>query len=209
MKSIGEIFKDARVEKNLTLLQLENITKIKSSFINSIEKGSWDSLPPFPTVLGFVKSVATALSIDKDMATAVLKRDYPPKKLRISPNPDVVNKTSWSPKLTFTVGVGGIMIVLLSYLAIQYIHFISPPKLIIESPKEQQTVLNGSIDVFGKTDLDAKIMVNNQPVEISLDGKFSVNLEVVPETHEIVVTASSRSGKITTVRRSIDVRPNN
>ena len=208
MKTIGEILKDARVEKKFTLSQLENITKIKSDFIGYIEKGNWDSLPPFPTVLGFVKSIATSLSIDKDMATAVLKRDYPPKKLRISPKPDVVNKTSWSPKMTFIVGVTSIMLVLLGYLTIQYVRFISPPKLFIESPKDQQIILNGSVDVFGETDLDAKIMVNNQPVEITLDGKFSVNLNVVPETHEIVVTASSRSGKITTVRRTINVQPN-
>lgn len=208
MKTIGEILKDARVEKKFTLSQLENITKIKSDFIGYIEKGNWDSLPPFPTVLGFVKSIATSLSIDKDMATAVLKRDYPPKKLRISPKPDVVNKTSWSPKMTFVVGVVGIILVLLGYLTIQYVRFISPPKLFIESPKEQQIVLNGNVDVFGESDLDAKIMVNNQPVEITLDGKFSVNLNVVPETHEIVVTASSRSGKITTVRRTINVQSN-
>lgn len=206
MKTIGEILKDARVEKRLSLVQLENVTKIKSGFIDAIEKGNWDALPPFPTVLGFVKSIAIALLVNENMAVAVFKRDYPPKKLRISPKPDVVNKFTWSPKLTFTIGVGAILFILLGYLGIQYVRFISPPSLTIESPKDGQLITNGNVDVFGVTSSDVKITVNNQPVIVSDDGKFNVSLEVVPETHEIVVQASSRSGKITTVRRKINVQ---
>lgn len=205
MKTISTILKDARVEKTLSLKKLEDITKIKSSFINAIEQEDWESLPPFPTVLGFVKSISAALSVDESMAIAVLKRDYPPKKLRISPKPDVVSKFIWSPKLTFVLGVGVILLILFGYLTNQYIHFVSPPTLVLESPKESQVVGNGYVDVFGITDSDAKVTVNDQPVEVSSDGKFSVNLEVVPSTHEIRVTASSRSGKITTVSRNITV----
>jgi cytoskeletal protein RodZ len=208
MKKISEILSQARVDKKYSLIHLENVTRIKMSFIEAIEKGDWDNLPPFPTVLGFVKSLAKALSIDEGMAVAVLKRDYPPKKLRISPKPDVTNKFIWSPKLTFTIGVGAILLVLFGYLGIQYYHFISSPRLTIESPKENQVVTVGSINVFGVTDSDAKVVINNQPVEISLDGKFNVSLDVVPETKEIVVQASSRSSKITTIRRTINVQSN-
>lgn len=208
MKTIGEILNNARVEKKFSLIHLENITKIKITFIEAIEKEDWDALPAFPTVLGFIKSIATALSVDENMATAVFKRDYPPKKLRILPKPDVVNKFTWSPKLTFAIGVGAILFVLLGYLGIQYFHFISAPRLSIESPKENQVVTVGSIDVFGVTDSDAKIVVNNQPVIVSDDGKFNVSLDVVSDTHEIVIQASSRSGKITTVRRTINVQSN-
>jgi predicted nucleic acid-binding Zn-ribbon protein len=48
--------------------------------------------------------------------------------------------------------------------------------------------------------------VNDQPIEVSSDGKFSVNLSIVKETKEIMVTASSRSGKVTTVSRKIEVQ---
>lgn len=208
MKKISEILKTARVEKKLTLVELADITKIKSSFIEAIEEEDWEALPPFPTVLGFVKSIATALSIDENMAVAVFKRDYPPKKLWISPKPDVTNKFIWSPKLTFTIGVGLILLVLFGYLIVQYIHFVSPPQLSVDSPKDGQLINTGDVEVFGITDSDVKILVNNQPVEVSSDGKFKVNLEVVSETKEIVVVASSRSGKITTVRRTINVQPN-
>jgi cytoskeletal protein RodZ len=206
MKTIGNILKDARVSKSYSLYHVEDVTKIKAGFIDAIEKEKWEDLPTFPTVLGFVKSLAGTLSVDEKFATAVLKRDYPPKKLRIAPKPDVGKKFVWSPKLTFTLGVSAILLTLFGYLIFQYIHFISPPRLSVDSPKESQVVMGSSVAVFGSTDTDAKITVNNQPVLISDDGKFSVSLDVVKTTREIVVSASSRSGKVTTVSRKITVQ---
>ncbi len=207
MKTIGEILKSARVNKNLSLAQIEKVTKIKASFIGAIEQEAWDTLPAFPTVLGFVKSLSSPLGIDEKLSVAVLKRDYPPKKLRVTPKPDITNRLVWSPKLTFIVGIALVLLALFGYLGLQYIRFISPPRLTIESPKPDQIVVGRSVNVFGITDTDAKITVNDQPVTVSDDGKFSVSLDVVPETKEIRVQASSRSGKTTTVSRRITVTP--
>jgi cytoskeletal protein RodZ len=206
MNTIGQILKDARVLKKYSLMHVEGMTKIKSGFIDSIEKENWDALPPFPTVLGFVKSLSSSLGVDQKMAVAVLKRDYPPKKLRITPKPDVSKKFTWSPKLTFVVGVSGVLIILLGYLSFQYFHFVSRPELTIDSPKENQIVKGNSVMVFGSTDSDVKVVINNQPIMVSPDGKFSESLDVTPETKEIVIVASSRSGKTTTVSRKITVQ---
>jgi cytoskeletal protein RodZ len=206
MKTIGEILNQARVNKKTSLANLEKITKIKAAFIDAIEKEEWESLPAFPTVLGFVKSISSALGLDEKVSVAVLKRDYPPKKIRMTPKPDVASKFAWSPKLTFIIAVALVLLSLFGYLGIQYVHFISPPSLSLESPKAGQVIMGRSINVFGTTDSDAKITVNEQPVTVSDDGKFSVSLDVVPETHEISVQASSRSGKTTTVSRKITVQ---
>jgi cytoskeletal protein RodZ len=206
MKTIGQILEDARVAKKYSLSHVEGITKIKSVFIDSIEKQDWNKLPAFPTVLGFVKSLAGALEVDEKLATAVLKRDYPPKKLKIAPKPDVGARFVWSPKLTFAVGVFAILLVIGGYLTFQYVHFISPPRLTVDSPKDNQKINGGSVTVFGSTDSDVKLLVNNQPVIISDDGKFSVSLDVSKDSKEVTITASSRSGKITTVSRKIVVQ---
>jgi cytoskeletal protein RodZ len=205
MKTIGQILKDARISKSYSLVHLEGITKIKSGFIDLIEKEKWDGLPPFPTVLGFVKSLSTTLNVDSKMAVAVLKRDYPPKKLKITPKPDLGSKFTWSPKFTFIVGVSAVLFVILGYFLFQYIHFVSPPDLSVDSPKENQVVVGDSVTVFGSTDSDAKITVNDQPVIVSTDGKFSVSLEIAEETKEVVIKASSRSGKTTIVSRKIQI----
>lgn len=205
MHTIGQILKNARVSKSFSLNYVERVTKIKSSFIDAIEQEKWDLLPSFPTVLGFVKSISAALNVDTKMAVAVLKRDYPPKKLRVSPKPDVADKLIWSPKLTFTLGVGLVLLIIFGYLGFQYVRFVSPPSLTVESPKGGQIINGESVNVFGTTDTDAKIVVNNQPVLVSDDGKFSVSLDVTSSTKEIDITASSRSGKSTEIKRKIVV----
>jgi transcriptional regulator with XRE-family HTH domain len=206
MKTIGQIIKEARVGKKLSLASVEEITKIKSSFIDSIERERWEKLPAFPTVLGFVKSIAGALGIDGKTAVAVFKRDYPPKKLSINPKPDVVPKFVWSPKLTFIFGVGAVLLVIFGYLIFQYIHFVSPPNLLVESPKDGQLIDGNTVMVFGSTEADSKIMINNQPVLVDENGKFSVTLEITKDTKEIVVKSISRSGKESIISRKIDVQ---
>lgn len=205
MKTIGQIIKNARIDKSYSLDYLSDITKIKSSFINLIERESWDDLPPFPTVLGFVKSLAGALKINEKLAVATLKRDYPPKKLRIVPKKDVTSKVLWGPKMTFILGIIICLVIFFGYLTIQYLNFIGPPKLTVESPRQNQVVNTGSITVFGNTDSDVLVLVNNQPVLVDSDGKFSVDLEVSQNTKEIQIIAKSRSGKETSVRRTIEV----
>jgi hypothetical protein len=139
------------------------------------------------------------------MAVAVLKRDYPPQKLKINPTPDVVSRFTWSPKLSFFVGTGVVLLLIIGYLIYQYARFVSPPNLNVESPKQDQTVVGSSVLVFGKTDVDSKIIVNNQPTIVDADGKFSISLGLSKETKEVIVRAVSRSGKITEVMRKINV----
>jgi len=196
---------DARARKRFSLKKLEEITKIKSVFIEAIEKERWQALPAFPTVLGFVKSISAPLGLNEKMTIAVLKRDYPPRKLNINPKPDAVSRFSWSPKLTFAVGIVLVVIAILGYLGFQYTRFLSPPDLTIDSPKENQIVTGSSVLVFGSTDSDAKITVDDQPVLVDQDGKFSVSIGVSNTTKEIVIDAISRSGKERVISRKITV----
>lgn len=198
--------KNARVDKKYSFAHLEGLTKIRRSFIEAIEEENWSALPPFPTVLGFVKSIAGALEIDEKATVAVLKRDYIPKKLSISPKPDVTSKFVWSPKITFAVGVIAVLVVMFGYLGFQYYRFVSPPNLKVESPRQSQEIKGNSVLVFGTTDADSKITVNNQPVLVDDNGKFSVSIDIVPETKQIVIKAISRSGKETTVSRTIKIQ---
>ena len=206
MKTIGQILKDARERKKYSPKKLEDLTKIKVLFVEALEKEKWGDLPPFPTVLGFVKSIANTLGLEANAAVAVLKRDYPPKIVAINPKPDVSSKFVWGPKLTFAVGVGITLALILGYLFFQYSKFISPPSLSISSPQDGQIVTENFVVVEGATDTDATITANNQPVITDQDGKFSTQLDVSEGTKEVIIKAVSRSGKETTVSRKIEVQ---
>ena len=59
---------------------------------------------------------------------------------------------------------------------------------------------------MGNTETDAKILINNQPVLVSDNGKFTIDLAVTKIQKEIVVKSISRSGKSTEIKRKIEVQ---
>lgn len=205
MNTVGQILKEARVKKGMSLSRLESITKIKKEFIIKIEKGDWNNLPEFPVVSGFVKNLSSALNLSIDNLNAVLRRDYPPKKLAINPKPDMLNKFSWTPKLTFGVGIGTLIILVMGYLGIEYQKFIKPPELEIFSPKINEVILNKKVKISGKTTTDVSLTANNQLIIVDQNGYFTTELEIDNNTKELKFVAVSRSGKATIKNINISV----
>jgi len=205
MQTIGEFLKNSRIKNQYSLSDIEKGTKIKKDFVENIEEESWEKLPEYPVVTGFVKNIASYLDEDPKKCVALLRRDYPPKSLRVSPKPDISDKFVWSPKLTFFIGAALVVAAIISYLGFQYIDFISPPMLTIIKPEDQEVLTTRIIEVVGKTDPDATVIVNSQSVIIDQDGNFIEELEVSGKTDKIEVKAVSRSGKETLVERSVVV----
>lgn len=203
MKTIGIFIKEARIKKRFSQEKIAEETKIKKEFVASIEKENWEALPEYPVVTGFVKQISKYLKLDERQAVAFLRRDYPPRVLPVNPKPDVAKKFVWSPKLTFIIGIALIAIAVLGYLAFQYSNFISPPKLIVYEPKEEQVIKQNKLIVSGKTDQDVTMKINNQPILVEEDGSYKAEIEIFEGTEEIVVKAISRSGKETVIRRKI------
>jgi len=205
MKSIGEIIKEARTKKKISFANLASVTKIKKEFIEALEEENWEALPEYPVVTGFIKNVSKALDINMNVAVATLRRDYPKKELRINPKPDVSKEFIWSPKLTFLLGIILVFLGVFGYLIVQYISFISPPKLNVDVPKDGQIVTNKDLTVEGTTDPEATLKINNQPVLLDGEGHYSSKIEVFDGTKEIRIVAKSRSGKESIITRKIEV----
>jgi len=203
MDAVGKVIREERLKKKLSFRTLEEKTKIKKDFLEAIEKENWNTLPALTVVTGFVKSIAHALGIGEGRLTALLRRDYPPRKVNINPKPDVSDKFVWSPKLTFLLGTAVVTTLILGYLIFQYIKFLAPPSLEISSPAEGIVVETNKVTVSGKTDTDAVIKVNNQPVIVDQNGTFTAEIEIYQGTESVVIEAVSRAGKITVVKRKI------
>lgn len=206
MRSLGETIKDQREHNQLTLRDLERETKIKKGFLEAIEDGAWNKLPEYPVVQGFVRSIIHVLEIDEERALALLRRDYPKKDVSLAPKPDVKNKFIWSPKWTLFAGALLVTLIIVGYLGYQYKQFVSPPPLSIEAPQENEIITKRTYIVSGHSSSDATVIVNNQPTLIFDDGSFKEEIEIAPETKEIVVKATSRSGKETQVTRKVEVK---
>lgn len=207
MTNIGTAFKQARKQKELSLDEVEQDTKIKAEFVSAIEKVQWNSLPAYPVVAGFVKNLSSYYGLDRDKMIALLRRDYPPKNsLPINPKPDLQEKKFvWKPRFTFLIGVLAIVLLIGGYLAYQYYQFTRPPQLEVFVPNEAQVVYQTNLVVTGETSADATILVNNQPALLDADGNFRAEIVVDENTKQVEVKAVSRNEKETVVVRNIQV----
>lgn len=205
MITIGNLIKDRRLTKKLSRKKLGELTKIRENFIAAIENENWGALPEKAVVSGFIKSIAGALDISLNQATALFRRDFPQTTLKLNPKPDLPTKLVWSPRFTFILGSVVVFLMVGIYLFFQYLNFIQAPKLTVELPIENQIVKESVLKVKGVTDSAAAVIVNNQPVVVADDGNFETELEVTQATTQITIKAKSRVGKETVVVRSITV----
>lgn len=207
MKTAGNLIRETRLKLNLSRNELGEMTHIKTGFIKAIENSDWENLPELAVLIGFVKSIAHFLNIDDNVVVALLRREYKPLSQKgVKPKTkELGKKIVWGPRLTFLTAIAIITLIIASYLGLQYKKFNSHPILTVNSPQENELVKGLRLDVSGKTDPDATIEVNNQPVIVERSGDFQTELDVTGSTNEIKITAKSRSGKETIISRTIKV----
>lgn len=203
MKHVGQTLRDARLKKGMSLIDVEQKTKIKRRYVSDIERGNWDKLPDYTVVCGFIRNLSDLYGLDPSKTAAFLKRDYPLPKETAEPKPDVKEKFSVSPKIVFAVGVFAVLIIVSGYIFYQYKMFSKAPELVVKVPVEGQNIEGSVVKVLGMTDENSTLSVNNQPVVVEEDGSFTAEITISEDTHELVIKSSSRSGKETIVTRQI------
>ncbi|MBM6618373.1 helix-turn-helix domain-containing protein [Bacillus suaedaesalsae] len=77
MTEVGQRLKEARTEKNLSLEELQNITKIQKRYLQNVEEGNFDALPGVFYARAFVKQYAEAVGLDPEMIFEEYKHEIP------------------------------------------------------------------------------------------------------------------------------------
>lgn len=77
LSELGSKLKEARIEKGLTLNDLQEITKIQKRYLLGIEEGNYDSIPGKFYVRAFIKQYAEAVGIDTESLFDEFKQEIP------------------------------------------------------------------------------------------------------------------------------------
>jgi len=89
------------------------------------------------------------------------------------------------------------------YLVYQYSQLLGPPFLEITSPPPVLVTAERTVEVIGRTDPEATILVNNQSLVLDKGGQFSVRIPLYPGDNTISVEATSKTGKTSSLIRKI------
>jgi cytoskeletal protein RodZ len=207
MKSTGQILKEARLARKLDIEEVARVTKIRPQFLILLESDDFSQLPNGIVAKGFIKNYGQFLGLTPNYLMAVFRRDFSENRQgQIIPRGMVepVTKTSyWTPKSTVIALVAFLFTLFLGYLAYQYSLLLGPPSLILSSPAEATNTSQSTIEVYGKTDPEATISVDDKLVALDKGGQFYVRLVLNPGLNKIRVTATNKSGKNTSVIRKV------
>ncbi len=199
MRKISEILQDKRIENGYSLDNVVKATKIKKQFIIAIEDGRYFDLPSESYALGFIKNYATYVGIDKNKAAALFRREYEGGQGKILPTFKSKDKSIkkiviFTPRNSM---IALVVFVVFGYIAFQYSSYFLGPKLEVLEPKDQMIVKNNIVEVSGKTDPYATVLINNEESYVQLDGTFKKTLYLFEGNRDITIDSKNRNGKNT------------
>lgn len=199
MRTVGTVLKHAREEQGISVAEVSEKTKIKEKFLIALEEAYWTTLPNFSIASGFVKSYAQVVGVEPALVTALLRRDFPSGGYTsVSENQEmsISSRFVWRPRATLAVSVFATLLLVGGYLFRQYMLFVAPPPLSVQTEAKKDGFL-----VSGKTAPSATVEVNKHPVLLEKDGSFSITLDRGDMGEHVEIRAASRSGKETVVEK--------
>lgn len=209
-KTVGELLKLEREKRRISRSQLAQEIRVKENFIHALEEGRFADLPAAVFVKGYVKAYARVLNFDPEPMLALLRRDFKESASGKLVSQDflkpVIKNSSWSSVKFILFGGVGVFLVLFVYIAIRWYSFISPPKITISSPAENE-VVSPQVKIQGMTEPETQVLVNSQPVSVQADGLFETNITLPNEGMSVItIEAIDRQEKKNTKQRTVFVR---
>lgn len=211
MRTVGEILKETREAKLYTLEDIEKHTKIRKELLEALEADDFNKLPPATFVRGFIKNYGRFLNLDTEKLLAIFRRGFEKDK-----HPDVVLQSFTNPvdKKRFRLTPGrliGLVLVLIvlgffSYLWVEYRGFVGAPNLVVDSPKDQETVDIPEVLVSGHTDPEVKVSINDQDIGVDGGGNFKEDIKLSSTTNQVIVKATSKFNQSAIVSRTVFVK---
>jgi cytoskeletal protein RodZ len=208
MQTVGQILRETREEKMLSLEEVEKAIKIRKELLEALESDNYKKLPPPTFVQGFIKNYASYLELDSAKLLAIFRRGfederYPAYVMDAFSNPLKTRKVQITPAKVLGIVIGLTIVAFFGYLWLQYHQFTAAPTLNIVSPADQITTDNPGVIVEGHTDPENKVAINDQLIPVGQNGEFRQQLTLSAQVNKIMVEATNKFGQKTQAERTV------
>lgn len=210
MKTVGEILKRARVEKNLDYEAVEKKTRIRKKFLEALEDNDWSRLPSPNYIKGFIRNYSSYLGLKGDEMVAIFRRQYTDSENAKLSLPDLseplrVPLFKITPQRVVFLSTFLFIFLFIFYLFSQYLAFTGSPMLSVTAPKEGEVFTDPKVVITGTTDKDAQVFINNQKIDINDEGAFKQEIILNPGINQLTIESQSKMGKKSKVTRTIQI----
>jgi cytoskeletal protein RodZ len=201
METLGEFLKGARENFGLTVGEAAHKASMKPKFLEELEDGNFNALPPDVYILGFLRQLAALYKADPELLISQYKKE---RGIAVhiaqteTGNAGIkryMEKLVITPKLLTVTLVTGFVAITILYVIWQVLSINKNPSLEIYEPKDRQVIEQSSVTVLGKTDPGMTVTINDQAVFVDSEGNFRTQLGIGPGPKDLVFVAKNKFDK--------------
>jgi len=199
--TVGECLKRRREELDISLKGISEKLKIKIGYLENLEMGNYEELPPDVYVKGFIKSYAQFVGLDSEKMVGIYNREKKIEskiKKKSQKEEAYMNKFTTqnfaiiTPKIVTAFFSLLILLIVGYYLWYQISSFNSAPYLFVSSPYEDQVVNDSNITIEGETEREVIIEINGQSIFVNPDGYFEEYIILQPGKNVLIIEAKNK-----------------
>ncbi|MBU4257118.1 helix-turn-helix domain-containing protein [Patescibacteria group bacterium] len=210
-ENISEQLRAARKAKNLKLADIAKKLNISRKYLEALEKDEYDKLPPGVYGKNFLREYAVFLGLDYGELAKIFTAENQIKQhggRQELFSKQVVKGRNFmaAPKIIKSAVIIAAASVCFIYLGYRLEKIVSPPDLSIYNPMENLITEKNSLQVVGKTEKEAQIIINGELVLSNTAGDFNKTINLKNGINIITITASNKYGRDNTIVKQVLVK---
>ena len=215
--TVGERLRTVRIARGYSIEDVAKRTGVRRGYIMALEEGRLSDLPALVYSTGFVKKYAHLLYLPiVDLVEAFRQEYVIYEQLRMTEQATQTHRSGELPaesarrarsmrQWVRIATVACVTLLLAGYVVLQAIWLSAPPTLIVVDPSSDARVSGTSYTVVGTVEEGSALVLNGEPVRVSGDGAFRVEVPLRTGENRLEFQATNAAGKVTTLERSLFV----
>ncbi|MCC7356175.1 MAG: DUF4115 domain-containing protein [Candidatus Doudnabacteria bacterium] len=198
-ETLSEYLRDVRTGLGFSIDEAVERTGVCLKYLNALEAGQYQQLPPDVYVIGFLKQIAESYKLDVRQLILQYKKERGIVEQVVNPTPQpkssvrkYLAELMITPKLVTIVAAVLFVVGTVGYLGWQVSSISRAPSLVINSPSSNDKVLGSVVTVSGKTEPGTSLHINNQNVMVDSEGAFQTTVSLVGGQTDLRVEAKNK-----------------
>lgn len=210
--TVGECLKRKREELGISIKDLGDKLKIKTSYLEDLEENNYEKLPPDVYVKGFIKSYSELVGFNPEKMIELFKKEKEIEdkiESRNKKEKKYEKKFALKKYITITPKIITVFLslLILSIIGYYFWHqlssFNSEPYLFVSSPFADEVTNDSETIVSGETEIGIILKINGEDVFVDEEGYFKENIMLQPGKNVLIIEAVNRFDKTAEEIRNI------
>lgn len=194
--SLGDILREKREEKKITLSEAERELKIGKTYLKSLEEGDYQNLPNIIYARKFLERYANFLGLPaQDLINKFNQEASSLFNKPILPKEKPKLKKIGLPHILFII----IGVILLVYLLSGVLSLFRPPFLEIYSPLNNQIIDESFVILEGRTEEGVGLYINDHLISDFIGPEFKEQLNIEEGLNTIKISAKKKYSRPATI----------